>query len=136
MYRPTLKSPSSGLMLIILIIALALAYKYFDLRSEIRSVELKAMASSLTAASAQNFAIALTGSDRTLPVAGCRDAAGLLQGISGYENGENPFTSEYKGYFITDIDGRHEAGIAGSLCRVTDTHGNSAEFRVYHVMMD
>jgi hypothetical protein len=77
MHNPATRRLPSGLTIIILITITAQTWKYFDLRSEIQVVRLEAMASSLSAASAHNFAVALTGSDQALAVNECRNAAGL-----------------------------------------------------------
>ncbi len=130
-----LKPRFSGLIIILLIISAALAFKYHDLQTEIHSVRLNSMASSLSAASARNFAAALIGSDQALTVKECRDVAGLLQGITGYESGEHPFTREYRGHHITDLEGGNDPGIPGSLCRLADSKGNWVAFQVHFVNM-
>ena len=115
----------SGLVIIMLIILAALVWKYYDLRSEIHLVRLESMASSLKAASTQNYAAHLLNSEDALSVEDCRDAAGLLRGITGYDSGEHPFTKEHEGYRISDLD--------NGQCRVVDAHGNSARFQVHIV---
>ncbi len=126
----------SGLIIVMLIILVAMAFKYFDLKREISSVQLDSMASRLTAASARNFAAALLGSDQALAVRECRDAAGLLQGITGYDSGEQPFTRMYRDHSIVDLEGGQDRGFAGSLCGLKNSQGNSAEFQVYFVNAD
>jgi len=126
----------SGLVIIMLIILAALVWKYYDLRSEIHLVRLESMASSLNAASANNFAAALTGSDQALSIRKCRDAAGLLQGISGYNSGESPFTKAYEGYHIQNLEHNPLPGNYMVRCELTDSRGNSAGFHVYYTLMD
>ncbi|WP_291323670.1 hypothetical protein [Desulfonatronospira sp.] len=126
----------SGLIVIMLIISAALAWKYYDLRSEIHLVRLESMASSLNAASANNFAAALTGSDQALSIHNCRDAAGLLQGISGYNSGESPFTKAYEGYHIQNLEHNPQPGNYMVMCELANSRGNSAGFNVYYTLMD
>ncbi len=129
-----LKPRFSGLVIIMLIITAALAWKYYDLRSEIQVVRLEAMASSLSAASAHNFAAALTGSDQALSIQDCRDAAGLLQGISGYDSGQSPFTGLHIGYHIQDLGDNPAPGQSTANCRLADSKGNTAAFQVYYTL--
>lgn len=132
-----LKPRFSGLIVIMLIITTALAWKYYDLRSEIHLVRLESMASSLNAASANNFAAALTGSDQALSIHKCRDAAGLLQGISGYDSGESPFTGVYVGYHIKNLEHNPSSGHYSMVkCQLADSRGNTAGFHVYYTLMD
>lgn len=114
----------------------AMTLKYFDLKKEVSSARTDSMASKLGAASAANFAAALLGSDQILPVEECRDAAGLLQSITGYDSGEHPFIHEYQGHHITDIECGQNQVDASSLCKLTDNQGNSSEFQVYHTFID